>query len=113
MLTEKEAWLKIARFFKYNKSTYKCFDDKTQSDGYGFKVGTRRIIGICDYINGFLCNTYSEIPILISLETAGSILSKIRQHPNYTGRLDYIWPATKEGHQQRVKFCLEQAEKLT
>jgi hypothetical protein len=105
MLTEKEAWLKIANFFKYCRSTYITYND-AEEKGYGFRSHKSRVIGICDYLSILKINN------IISDIIRTDMLVKIQKHPEYKGRFDYIWPATKEGHKQRIKFCLERAAEL-
>lgn len=93
-MTEREAWLWIAKDFR--KPKYEPYLSKTCSEsGYA---------GICGIINAMMRDVF------ISLRMCAIMKSKVGKYkPNVYG---YKWPTTYKGARQRVAFCLKMARQL-
>lgn len=98
MLTEKQAWLRMARMWKKAKKDY---------DGL-YCVVSYRYCGLCPTLNHLEFSAG-----ILNSDVHDTMLKKIKSHKNYKqGR--YIWPvATKRGINCRVNFCNKMAKKCS
>lgn len=103
MLTEKEAWLKLAG----------CWERPNP---------THHTTIYCVVINAFdcagLCTSIDAVRREISLSVAISMREKIRiektLHIGGYGRFNaYIWPQTQDGALMRVGFCRSMADAIS
>jgi hypothetical protein len=95
MLTEKEAWLKIAEWFKQDRYNRGIFMPNKR-----YYTGD----GIC------LCIEILDENRLLHDDVTQSMHSKIEFERK--GFVSYVWPLTPEGDKQRVQFCIDRAKEL-
>jgi hypothetical protein len=97
MLTEKEAWLKIAEWFK---------KDRTDNQFIIIEDLEEACCGICKATTILCRNNF------ISEQMWRDMRAKITYvKPKYTIG-GYYWPENSTGDKQRIKFCLERAAEL-
>jgi hypothetical protein len=101
MLTEREAWLKIAEWFS---------QERVYVTTSGPEIFVIEAEG--EYVSG-LCKATS---VLYGLHYIDSWLwdkmrAKIKKNRLPMSMCGYYWPENAEGDKQRVAFCKEQAEK--
>lgn len=101
MLTEKEAWLKIAQWFKVYP---RIISVKSYYHNYKLKANFN---GICWALN--CLRTGHKIDYGLEQLMLGKI--ELYRKDNKIVKT-WFWSLDKDGAQQRVKFCLEQASKL-
>lgn len=98
MYTEKEAWLKLVEWRRQPKGSVALGEDNPNE------------LGLCYDI---ICLGHYN---LIDKPTHDSMFDKLYQFGNSPERTHfgiYYWPSTPEGDEERIKFCLRQAESLT
>jgi hypothetical protein len=98
MLTEKQAWLYLAKEWRQAKLTV--------HGEYG--VFSDYCVGLCSGINHL-----SDCKRILSKKITISMFDKIENHRNYNP-CKYIWSTkTKQGMNCRVAFCMKQAKKCS
>jgi hypothetical protein len=102
-ITEKQAWKWIAEQF--------ADSNLKNSDYFQGVIETRQEYrGICRAVYALADGISWLFGKRIDCKAAASMIAKIRICHNQTALdgTDYIWPLTREGHANRVAFCLEQ-----
>jgi hypothetical protein len=103
MLTEKEAWLKIAEIYtgpRNEEGKFTLQSPTNPNDLFEFN-------GVCCGIFGL-----NEVNF-ITKETLDIMLDKMEVYGQNVVRCGlYFWPINEEGDKQRIKFCLERAAEL-
>lgn len=108
-LTEKEAWLKIAEWFKIiNRKTLKVESvNAPPHPRFLPEITYRWCDGMCVCIDELLKHNY------IDLTTKDVMLYKIKLiKPSRKAERFYKWSFTKAGDKQRVQFCIDRANEL-
>ena len=111
MMTEREAWLKLAEWCAMTWETPKTGAELVVRFGpledYAFG-------GLCAALRDLIWQVWLEVPVRRRMR---DVLAKLR-HEELAGTIrpaykqaGYVWPLTKAGHEQRRQFCLAQAEK--
>lgn len=102
MLTEKEAWLKLAEcWMSVNSVSSGGIHHVPVNDSY--------CAGLCASISAL----HSEVSLLVTVLMRNKIKIERTLHVGGYGRFNtYIWPQTKEGAAMRVGFCRAMAEAI-
>lgn len=96
-LTEKEAWLKIAEWFKQERVTaYDSLLIKTDAEYCSGLCKAVSVLYRANLIDYFLWQIMTRKIKLVKVWTCSG----------------YYWPENAEGDKERVKFCLERAAEL-
>lgn len=93
LLTEKQAWEQLARWFSKSVKERKRL------------IKTYNIFGLCHGIS--LLGARERI----SIETKNSLVGQIYYDFNYP--MGYVWPKTPRGDAARVRYCRKQIKRLT
>ena len=104
-MTEKEAWLYLARLWLSTTDTYKW--DPSGEEATVIFIDGYHAMGLC----GSICFLTPDI------QTRKSALEKIHKYGDnhkkrYGWTQTFYWPLTAEGATQRAEFCRKQAELL-
>jgi len=98
MLTEKEAWLKLAECWMSVNSV-------SSSGIHRVPVNDSYCAGLCTSIDALR----NEVSLLVTVLMRNKIKIERTLH---VGGYTYIWPQTKEGAAMRVGFCRAMAEAI-